>query len=307
MSPVHVNAAFAGTVAYPNITANYRLQWPSFANAYRTYALSYDQYLPEHRIGIGGTLISDDQAEGTLKQTKLRGLFSYNIDFGEGYRIKFGVGAGLVRHSLDWDRLIFFDQIDPQFGFVDGAGNTINSNEPRPPSTSGTYFDLDMGMLIYNPKWYAGVSIFHANGPYNGYLTDTGGTLRSLPVLLSLHAGYQIVIQKDNKGKATTFISPNLLYATQCGFHQLNLGAFLQKDVVFGGLWMRHTIENIDSWIGSVGVHVKGMRIAYSYDLTSSNLGIGSTGGSHEIGISMGLSRFEKKVSKLNDCLSLFR
>ena len=308
LAPTHINSAFAGTVAYPNFSAIYRLQWPGLSNAYRTYALSYDQFFRDQNIGIGMSILSDDQGEGTLKTTKLKGIISYNLQFANDWQIKFGIGAGFVSNSLDWNKLIFFDQIDPQFGIVDGFGNPIPTAEIQPNNLNKGYFDLDLGFLLYNPKYYFGLSMAHANSPYAGFLYEgsTGDEI-GLPVLLSLQAGYQIVIDKDNKGNPRTFISPNVLYASQSGFNQINIGAYLQRDVIFGGMWIRHTLENIDALIFSAGFNVNGMRISYSFDLTTSNLGLNTTGGSHELGITLGLTKLEKKVSKLNDCLSLFR
>jgi len=141
--------------------------------------------------------------------------------------------------------------------------------------------------------------MFHLNGPSDGFVSQASDpSSGTLPILLSIQAGYQIVMDKDNKGNPTTFISPNLLYATQSGFHQVTAGAYLQKDVVFGGLWLRHTFQNLDSWIVSAGVYFDNFKVAYSFDITSSSLGLRNSGGSHEIGISMGLKQ-EVQISSI--------
>ena len=308
INPTFYNSAFAGTVAYPHFTANYRLQWPGFNNVYESYALSYDQYFPEQNLAAGLSIMTDDQGNGTLKQTRIKGIVSYNIRFGRDWQIKFGVGTAFTQNTLDWDKLIFFDQLDPVTGPLDGNGNPNISSEVRPNDPSNRFMDIDLGMLLYNPRYYIGFSMFHINGPYDGFTAETTEGLRSSrPVLISFHGGYQIPLQSDNKGTATTFISPNILYTMQSGFHQVNVGAYLQKDKIFGGLWVRHTIENLDAVIFSMGVVAGNLKIGYSYDLTSSALGWRSTKGSHEIGISLGLAHLQKKVSKLNDCFSLFR
>lgn len=307
-NPIHFNSAFVGTVAYPRFAANYRMQWPGLNNVYESYAASYDQYFPSKNLSAGLILLSDDQGNGTLKQTSAKAIVSYNIRFGDKWQIKFGVGSKFAQNRLDWDKLIFFDQLDPITGPLDGAGVPNISSELRPTSLSQSYFDVDLGMLLYNPKYFLGISVFHANGPAYGFVNDeTGGTNSSLPLLISLHGGYQLTLEKDNKGNPSTFISPSILFASQSGFNQLNVGAYLQKSSVFGGLWVRHTIENLDALIFSFGVIANNIKVGYSYDLTLSSLENRSTAGSHEIGISVGLKRFEKKVSKMNDCFSLFR
>lgn len=307
-APLHNNSAFAGTVAYPKFAASYRLQWPGITKTYQSYGLTYDQYFREKNLGLGAVIVNDDQGDGTLTATKMKGVISYNLRFNVDWQLKFGVGVGFVRHSLDWEKLVFFRDLDPQYGQFDRFGNRNPTTEQRPAELSSGYFDTDMGVVLFNPTYYVGISMFHLNGPSDGFVSQASDpSSGTVPILLSIQAGYQIVMDKDNKGNPTTFISPNLLYATQSGFHQVTAGAYLQKDVVFGGLWLRHTFQNLDSWIVSAGVYFDNFKVAYSFDITSSSLGLQNSGGSHEIGISMGLKQFEKKVSKYNDCFSLFR
>jgi len=306
-NPLHYNSAFAGTVAYPRFATNYRIQWPGLVNVYESYSLSYDQYLPSKNLSFGAVVGSDDQGAGTLKETSFRGIVAYNLTFQDDWQIKFGIGTKFVQNRLNWDKLIFFDQLDPITGPLDRSGNPNISSEVRPASLDNKYLDIDLGLLVYNPNYYLGISLFHANSPYIGFVNNQNGIQEALPVLFALQLGYQLDLVKDNKGSASTFISPSLLVTRQAGFTQMNLGAYIQKDVIFGGLWLRHTVENFDALIFSFGVVFNNLKIGYSYDLTSSNLSLGTTRGSHELGISLGLKHLEKKVSKLNDCFSLFR
>ncbi len=307
-APVHINSAFTGTVAYPNFAVSYRLQWPSISKTYETYAITYDQHLRKKNLGVGFILLSDNQGSGTITRNRAKGLISYNLRINRDWQLKFGTGVSFVQSRLDWDQLIFFDQLDPRFGAVDVNGVPNPTTEVRPDNLTTGYFDVDMGMLLFTPKYYVGLSLFHLNGAYDGFLSDgSDPNLTSIPVLLGIHAGYQIVINKDNKGNPTTFISPNVLYAHQAGFNQINVGAYFQKEAVFGGLSVRHTIENVDAVIVSAGVHFNNLKISYSYDITVSPLLLSNTGGSHEIGISLGLRHLEKKESKINDCFALFR
>ena len=257
--------------------------------------------------GLGLVLLSDDQGDGTLKTTQVGGIYSYNVRFRDDWQMRFGIQASYIQNRLDWDKLIFFDQIDIERGPFDSAGVPFPSTEQVPANLSNGYFDLGVGMLLFNPQYYIGISIDHINGAYNGFLQDIDdGTQESLPLLFSVNAGTQIIISEDNKGNPSTFISPNVIFAVQNGFTQVNAGAYMQMESLFGGAWVRHTIDNIDAFIFSFGVNFNNTKIGYSFDLTTSNLGV-QTGGSHEIAISIGLSHLEKKESKYNDCFSLFR
>ena len=306
-APVHTNPSFAGLETYPIFTVNHRLQWPSISQVYKTYAVSYDQFFKDLNSGFGLIALSDDQGEGTLKTTKLAGIYSYKIKFNRDWQLKFGLEAAYNQNSLNWDKLIFFDQIDPISGPFDSAGLPLPSTEIRPESLSRSYLDISIGMLLYTPQFYVGFSMDHLNGAYAGFTRAIDdATSQSLPVLFSLQAGMQIVLLKDNKGQPSTFISPNMIFARQSEFNQINLGAYMQINQLFGGAWVRHTLKNIDSFIFSFGVNLNYIKIGYSFDLTSSELGLG-TGGSHEVGITVSLKKLGKKESKLNDCLSLFR
>jgi len=306
-APIHINPAFAGLNAYPTFSINYRLQWPSLNNAYKTYAASYDQFFSDFNSGIGLIALSDDQGDGILKTTNLSAIYSYNARLQNKWQLRFGLQSSFVQNRLDWDKLIFFDQIDIEKGPFDSAGLPFPSDEVRPNSLNSGYLDVSFGMLLFNPSYYVGFSLDHINGAYNGFLQELdNGRQQGLPLLFSLNAGMQIIISEDNKGNPSTFISPNVIFAIQSGFTQVNAGAYIQIDRLFGGAWIRHTLDNIDAFIFSFGVNFNDTKIGYSFDLTSSNLGT-QTGGSHEIAITIGLKKLEKKESKYNDCFGLFR
>ena len=220
--------------------------------------------------------------------------------------MKFGLEVGFSQSRLDFSKLIFFDQIDPGVGPFDSAGVPFSTSEIQPDNLSNGYLDVNFGLLLYNPQFYVGLSLDHLNGPYNGFLATQGNDAFPLPIVFAINAGTQIVLEKDNKGQPRTFISPNILFASQSGFSQINVGAYMQIEQLFGGAWVRHTLHNVDAFIFTAGVDLEYIKVGYSFDLTGSQLGT-TSGGSHEIGIILRLKNLEKKESKYNDCFSLFR
>jgi hypothetical protein len=97
-----------------------------------------------------------------------------------------------------------------------------------------------------------------------------------------------------------------VLIAGQAGFFQINAGAYITKNSLFGGLWYRHSGVNGDAIIFSAGVRTGILKIGYSFDYTISKLSI-AQGGAHELGIIFDLKDFYPKESEINDCLQLFR
>src|SRR5690554_7969849 len=60
-SPLYLSPSFAGFTSGGRLIANYRDQWPGISNTFRTYAVSYDQYLRDYNSGLGLLIMRDDQ------------------------------------------------------------------------------------------------------------------------------------------------------------------------------------------------------------------------------------------------------
>lgn len=305
-APNQVNPAFTGNTRAPFVATNYRLQWPGFSSVYNTYMLSYDQFAPRFNSGFGLSLLADDAGDGTLKTTKISGLYSYRVFVTKDTYLKLGMELGIVQHRLDPSKLIFFDQLDPQFGAISPGGTPYPTEENLTDVGTNFYPDAGAGIMIYSNKYYGGVGLKHLNNPDIGFLNNIENIDRGLPTRITVHAGMQIDLEKGNNRNHTAFISPNIIYVKQGPFRQINAGAYIDFGDFFTGLWYRDTANNGDAVIGSLGVRSGIFKISYSYDLTISGLGV-SSGGAHEIGIIFNFDSLLPKESKYNDCLSLFR
>lgn len=305
-APNQVNPAFAGNTRGPLVATNYRLQWPGFSSVYNTYMLSYDQFVPRLNSGFGLSLLADDAGDGTLKTTKISGLYSYRVFVTKDTYVKLGMEVGVVQYRLDPTKLIFFDQLDPQFGAISPGGTTFPTQENLSDIGTRFYPDVGAGVMIYSSKFYGGVGLKHLNNPDNGFLDNIENIDRGIPIRFTIHAGMQIDLEKGNNRSNAAFISPNVIYVKQGPFRQINAGALIDFGDFFTGLWYRDTENNGDAVIGSLGVRSGIYKISYSYDLTVSGLGVNS-GGSHELGLIFNFDSLLPKESKYNDCLSLFR
>ncbi len=304
-APIQINPGFTGHSNAPYLALNYRNQWPSF-NAYVTYAASFDQFFEGINSGVGLMVITDNAGDGILKTTRISGLYSYRVQFSDDLYLKLGVEGSFVQTLLDWDQLLFPDQIDPEFGSVSPGGTPFPTDENRPDDLSSNYFDISTGILLYSKTLYGGVSLKHLNTPNNGFLEGGRNLNNGLPLRLTVHGGAQINLgsRRRPRGNTDAFISPNVLFVKQGDFGQLNVGTYAGAGLIFGGLWYRHAFTNADAAIALIGVRKGIFKIGYSYDLTLSNLA-GDSGGSHEISLTL---NFEKPRAKdYNDCLRMFR
>ena len=311
-APLQLNPAFAGNTYAPRIALNYRHQWPSLGSPYVTYAASYEQMFEPLNSGLGVLVQVDDSGGGIYQTSDLKLAYSYRLTIREGFFAKFGTDIGARQVNLDWNQLIFADQIDQIEGPGGPGGIPLISDEVRPDDLSNTTFDVGAGFLFYNPHFYAGISGKHLNTPDESFIRFNDNLESGLPVRWSIHGGAQINIQEGNRLQWPIFLSPNATYIWQGDFAQLDIGAYLGYGMFFAGAWYRHAKTNPDAAIFSVGVQQDMFKIGYSFDLTISELAATGTGGAHELAFIINFENSDRiknnrRKSQYNDCFKLFR
>ena len=274
-NPLYLNPAFAGTARCPRVCFNYRNQWPGISGTFVTYSASYDQHIDEIGGGIGLIMTNDRAGQATINTTNISGIYSYQLNVTREFSIKMGLQATFMQKSVDWTKLNFGDMIDPRRGFI------YNTNEV-PGVTNKTNVDFSAGVLGYSRKYFFGFAVHHITEPDEGFL----GTSK-LPMKYTGHAG--AVIPLGGKYSESS-ISPNILFQKQQDFQQLNLGIYITKGPIVGGVWYR----NADSFILLVGFQQDLFKFGYSYDVTISKL-TNATAGSHELSFQM---QFQCKPKK---------
>ncbi len=306
-APLQLNPAFAGNYRGGLVAMNYRNQWPGLNQAYVTYAASYDQYVDKLNSGFGLSILADDAGRGILRTFNVSGVYSYQVKIADNFYARMGLEAGFINPTLDWNKLVFLDQIDPEFGFVGSTGAPIPSAEVQPENLSRFIFDAGMGLLLYSDRFFGGFSLKHINSPDMGFFDNpTTAIERGLPMRVSIHAGMEIMLSDipQTREDPSIFISPSIMYLSQGPFNQWNAGALLNVHQVFGGLWYRQAGQNPDAIIFLLGARVDQFRIGYSYDFTISRL-LGRSGGAHEVSFSIFFQNEEK--FDINDCFQMFR
>ncbi len=284
-NPLYLNPAFAGTARCPRINLNYRNQWPAISGTYVTYSASYDQHFDAIGGGVGLLVTNDKAGRGTLTTTNVALMYSYQLNVTREFSMKFGFQAAYFQKSIDWSKLTFGDMIDERRGFV------YNTNEV-PGQNSKSNVDLSVGMLGYSKRYFFGAAAHHLTQPDEGLIGPS-----KLPMKITAHAG--AVLPVGDKNNQTT-ISPNVLYQKQQDFQQLNLGVYVNKGSIVGGLWYR----NQDSFIALIGLTQNHFKVGYSYDVTVSKL-TNATAGSHEVSFSLQFEcRPKKKKFRTVSCPS---
>ena len=304
-SPLQLNPAFAGVAYSPFVAINYRSQYASFGNAFTTYSASYDQYLEGIKSGIGVSLMGDNAADFYSKNY-INLHYSYRVDISSDIAAKIGISAGVIQSKLDWDKLIFYDQLDPVTGPFKTDGTVNPTAENRPAILAHTLFDISTGILIFGAGFHGGLGIQHLTAPNEGILNVNPGFIIGLPTRWTLHGGYEYVLEDARRDRMSSFISPMAMFTKQGDFKQLNIGAYAALGPLIGGGWFRHTFSGSDAAILLLGFRQDAFKVGYSYDLTVSSLA-GKTGGTHEISLSLNLDPDVGKKVDINDCFKMFR
>ena len=305
-APLQLNPALCGVDVSTNIYINYRNQWPALDNAFSTYAVGVSKYFPKMNSGLGFLLEADIAGSNVLSSYRGGLFYAYDVRFDKNYSLRMGLHADFVHKRLNWNQLIFFDQLTLANGSQDPLGNTNPSNEAVGKQNI-TYFDMGAGFLFNAPFLYAGLSLKHLTVPIESYINNNLNGSGEIPVQINIHAGSKINLKPNNKLSKQAFLSPNAMFILQGSFKQLNIGAYFIYDILLLGSWFRHTFTNSDALIFMAGIKKGMIRVIYSYDLTVSTLSPNS-GGAHELSLMLSLFDLKKNhKNRYNDCLEIFR
>ena len=272
-NPLYLNPAFAGTARCPRTVMNYRDEWPAISGTFVTFSASYDQHVDGLQGGLGFLILNDRAGEGTLNTTSGSILYSYRLDVNRNFSINAGFQAGYIQKKIDWSKLTFGDQIHERYGFI------YETKEQEPSETRGNV-DFAAGVLGYSKQYFVGVAVHHLTQPTEGFIQTNLGRL---PMKITIHGG--AVIPLDETGEDAN-VSPNILYQRQQDFEQINLGIYVNKGPIVGGLWYRQAHKNSDAFIALVGFQQGMIKFGYSYDITLSKLS-NATAGSHEFSFAL--------------------
>ena len=296
-NPLYLNPAMAGSNVGPRVVMNYRNQWPSIPGTFQTYSASYDQYFDKLSGGVGVLLTADRSGESIFKHDAASLMYSNNLNLSRTWAIKTGLQASFVQKSLNWNNLVFPDQLDARRGLIRSTSESL----PSGGITDASYMDFSAGVVLYNENFWVGGAAHHLTEPNESLLNGSGGDA-PLPMKLTFHMGGNIVVEEARFGNSGTYLSPNIIYQQQGPFNTINGGFYVIKGPITGGLWYRYSGAGSDiggtsdAFVVLAGIRQGVFSFGYSYDITVSDLRDAATG-SHEVSISL-LFDEKKKIRK---------
>jgi type IX secretion system PorP/SprF family membrane protein len=284
-----INPALAGIENYTDVKISHRHQWVGIQDAPVTTYLTVSapinkkddretptsfhmdgqnprgrQYWQDYEAaqphsGVGLSIIND--RTGPLNRFSLYGTYAYHIGISTQTSLSAGFSAGFTSNSLNRNKLIFDNPIDPS------VGNSNYINRLRP--------DLSAGLWLYSADYFLGLSVQQILPQGLKFSNDTLKVDRKTYPHLFVQGGYRFQLSDDIScipSAVLRFVDPLPV--------GVDINAkFMYQDFIWAGAAYRIN----DGISGMVGINVSNkLNIGYAYDYTTSSLQ-NYTKGTHEI------------------------
>ena len=281
-NPYILNPGVAGTEEYIDIKLSYRTQWTGLEGAPKTYYASVhsslgkwksqakrtigDEYRSFHALGA----IAYNDVTGPTSRAGIYGSYTYNLALTPTLRAALGVSGGLQQFAVDGQQLQF------------------HNTNTRSPSEAARVPDATVGLWVYGPSFYAGLSAAQLLGNQLDFsYAPSGGDSpgNKLERHYFLTGGVRVPLSED-----WVLVPSVLVKSVAPAPLSIDLNTKLKyKDVLWGGASWRA----FDSIVALIGVNMNEYSsLSYSYDAGISKLA-GYHNGSHEVLLSL---RVKKKA-----------
>lgn len=301
-SPLTLNPALTGlTQCDLRVSGNYRNQWSSVSsNPYTTASISFDLATLKDKLnngdalGVGLIVLYDKAGTGALTNTTAGLSVAYHKALGAEKRhsISLGVQGFLVQKNIDFNKLDFEDEFDPNTGLTYVNSQTAESIG----NTDLTYPDFNVGLMYSgrvseNATAYAGFSYYHLTQPEETFLNNAGTTGADLKIA-SRYTGY---LGGSFNLNENTVLYASGLYQQQAKASETVLGAavgfvlnpgfdaeYRRATILYLGGWWRYG----DAVAPYIGFEWSKMQLGISYDVNVSSFTPATNGnGAYEISL----------------------
>lgn len=286
-SPSYYNPAAVGIDIGMLSTINYRRALMYLPSRFETYAVGLDQSIHDTDLkGIGGIglfLINNQEGEGSLNTLAFGVPISGRVDLTDHWTLQAGVAPVIYQKTINWDHLIFGDQLNPYYGIVLPKSEVTLQNAA--PSIS--FFDFDIGLWArwesdpsrqansFDDVFDFGLSIQHIPEPNQSFFMEKS-ILPSKYIVMARYShcitDYRMI---DSK------IQPVFMFEKQGTMQDFVAGVnYARPGMNFGGFFRReqNSLLTFSELIFLTGVDVSlnsdmlsSVRLNYSVDVTMSS------------------------------------
>lgn len=252
-----INPGYTGLDGSICLAATHRTQWASFAGAPVSQNVNAHMPIKALRGGLGLSITLDQIGKEINNHFSLN--YAYHREIGQG-KLGIGVGLGLINKTING------------VGWIapDGSSGTTDPSIPQGLESSFAP-DFSFGMFYMTDKYYVGLSSFHLAELAN-QLGETSQIGQKRHFYLT--GGYNI------EATAELTIRPSILVRSDIASTNFDFNALAVYNNRF---WAGFSYRLEDAVAIIVGLNViEGLKLGYSYDLTTSEINNYSSG-SHEI------------------------
>ncbi len=304
---IYYNPAFVGAREGLEINLNFRKSWMNIPGSPQTTIAVFDKSFWNIK-GIGGIglmLMNNIEGAGSLSTLSLGIPISTRVRLTEKLLVQLAISPQYQMKRINWDRLTFYDQLDPYFGKV----LTQSPGFQYDTENTDSFFDLSYGILfVYesypgkrNEAWNsivkAGLAVHHLPEPTMSFL----GMEYFLSSKFVVHVDGIFPLKKGYYRRDNYFLMPGFIYESQGALNSMLIGLNFKRNPITGGIWLRN--KNLNPSNATDLIFLFGYQfpinndgssrvtVYYSYDATVSDLN-NHESGSHEIGITTNLDNF---------------
>ncbi|MDG1900666.1 MAG: type IX secretion system membrane protein PorP/SprF [Bacteroidales bacterium] len=291
-NPTYYNPAYVGLTMGLKSRLNYRRQWTGLSGDYHSYSFSAD--IAERSLpGAGGIGIIANQSlagKGVLKTNTIGIMPSVRIPISKNAIFQLGALASVVTQQLNWDNLVFSDQLDPRWG------NIYPTNFPGAARDKVSFPDFSFGGIFqFKPSddldGTIGAAVHHLTTPNQSFFEVDA----KLPRKYVYNLDFIITIREDQGyySKRQGFkLNPGMMVQHQSSMLLYTMGMNIYMSNVYLGLWYRNqTLEydEFSTFTAMAGLNIPfneqwRMKVMYSYEMNI-NSNQNFTGPSHEISL----------------------
>ncbi|MFD2730354.1 PorP/SprF family type IX secretion system membrane protein [Pedobacter alpinus] len=299
-APIYLNPALTGQFdATFRMNMTYRNQWSSIAGELSYITASADLKLPNGAGGVGIIANSSSEGMAALKKNSIAGVYSYIVG-DDRFSASFGLQAGVTNRSLDFDKLVFSDQLDPRLGFTGGS-----TQAEQPFSNSKYYFDTGAGANFIYGDFMLGGSLLHLNKPDESF---TGSKVPT-PVRTAIYTSYKLALNDDEM-----MLIPSVVYYNQAKATAISAGMQFKYNGVNAGLWYRTGGDYkanavVLSFIFDIFTNRnrnQKMRLGVSHDAPMNKLNYGNTSGTTELSVGFETGESRQQQFGAGQCFKFY-
>ncbi len=307
-NPIYYNPGAVGLT--PGLRARFtvRDQWPELPADLRNYTFSMD--FAERDIpgsgGLGLMVMSDNAGSGYLKTSVVGLSTAVRVAVQENMVAQVGIMTSFVQKRLNWDNLVFTDQLDPVYGNIyetsfqePTAGNVVYPDF----STGGVFRFTESSNTFSAIQGTFGLAVHHIFRPNESFIGLTSPLPRKLSItgdmLFEIDGGSNgPFFERDSKKNNFKF-NPGFIYESQADFRTYMVGLNILKSSIYSGVWFRNRTSELaksNDLIFMLGLNAPftsqtRMKINYSYDFILTEVRT-AAGCSHEVSITIELDDF---------------